>query len=90
MEDLYKKIRLMKDESSDPNLTERFIHQIFQDLVHRIRVRKNERGKFIERNGQVFTGWVESLEKDFPAPLVQSVLSDDELWELVLRVSGTT
>ena len=84
MEEWYRLVRNLKDDSEDSYLTQQFIYQVFRDLK-----RKNikEKVKFKSRMGPEFEHWVSTLEQEFPTDLIVEILNDDEFWELTLKVT---
>lgn len=84
MEEWYKKVRLLKDESETPYETEKLTHKIFYDLK---RSKIREKGKFKNRMGPEFESWVTGLNDRFVPELVNAIVSDDEFWELTLRLT---
>ncbi len=84
MEEWYKKVRLLKDESETPYETEKLSHKIFYDLK---RSKIREKGKFKNRMGPEFENWVETLGDRFASELVNAVISDDEFWEATLKLT---
>jgi hypothetical protein len=86
MEEWYKKVRLLKDESEAAYLTEKVCHKIFYDLK-RLKIR--EKGKFKNRMGPEFESWVASLSQRFEEypQLINSIVSDDEFWNQTLKLT---
>lgn len=84
MEAWYKKVRLLKDESEAPYQTERVCHKIFNDL-RRAKVR--EKGKFKNRMGPEFETWAAGLGERFAPELVNAIISEDEFWEMTLKLT---
>jgi len=86
MEAWYTKVRLLKDESEAPYVTEKVCHKIFYDLK---RSKIREKGKFKNRMGPEFETWVSSLSQrfeDYPQ-LINAIVSDDEFWEATLKLT---
>jgi hypothetical protein len=84
MEEWNKMVRILKDESVEPNKTGRLCERVYQD-VHRIRVK--DKGKFKQRTGSDFDMWVLGLEQDYPSYIVVNVINEDEFWKLTLKVA---
>ena len=84
MEAWYSKIRSMKDESENTYLTKRFADKVFHDLTH-IRIR--DKGKFKQRTGTEFQTWIEGLTREYNAELINAIISDDEFWNLTLKLT---
>ena len=84
MEDWYKKVRLLKDESETPYETEKVCHKIFYDLK---RYKIREKGKFKNRMGPEFESWSASLGERFAPELVNAIISDDEFWTMTLKIT---
>ena len=84
MEDWYQQVRLLKDVSDKPYTTEKITHRIFTDL-NRSKVR--EKGKFKNRMGHEFEQWNERLSEEFGKDLVYDIISDDEFWELTIKLT---
>jgi hypothetical protein len=84
MEAWYKKVRLLKDDSETPFITESLTHKIFYDLK---RSKIREKGKFKNRMGPEFENWVVTLQDRFAPELVNAVISDDEFWEATLKLT---
>jgi hypothetical protein len=84
MEEWYRMVRNLKDDSEDSYLTQQFIYQVFRDLK-----RKNikEKVKFKSRMGPEFEQWTSTLEQEFSRDLIVEILNDDEFWELTLKVT---
>jgi len=84
MEEWYKKVRLLKDESETPYETEKVTHKIFYDLK---RSKIREKGKFKNRMGPEFENWAMNLGNRFAPELVNAIISDDEFWEMTLKLT---
>jgi hypothetical protein len=84
MEEWYKKVRLLKDESETPYETEKVCHKLFYDLK---RSKIREKGKFKNRMGPEFENWTASLGERFAPELLNAIISDDEFWELTLKLT---
>jgi hypothetical protein len=61
-----------------------FCYRIFQDLK---RLKIKDRKKFVQHLGADYEKWTELLEMDYPKPMIQEILNDDEFWKLTLKVA---
>jgi hypothetical protein len=77
-------VRILKDESAEPNKTAEFADRIFQDLR---RMKIKDKGKFKQRMGPEFENWALKLEDDYPRYIVTNVLNEDDFWMLTLKVA---
>jgi hypothetical protein len=84
MEEWNKAVRILKDESMEPNKTAELCERIFQDLR---RMKIKDKSKFKQRLGPEFENWSLKLEEDYPSYIVVNVLNDDDFWILTLRVA---
>ena len=84
MQAWYSKVRQLKDESESPYGTELCVKKMFHDLK---RLRVKDKGKFKQRMGPEFEGWVASLTERFPSSMISAIISDDEFWELTLKLT---
>jgi len=84
MEEWNKAVRLLKDDSINPNQTGNFCERVFQD-VHRMRIK--DKGKFKQRMGSDFDMWTLELREQYPQDIVVQILNDDEFWKLTLKVA---
>lgn len=84
MDEWIKSVRILKDESEKPNMTQEFTNRIFQDLR---RMKIKDKGKFNQRIGPEFEKWTLKLEEDYPKSIVTEILNDDDFWLLTLKVS---
>jgi len=84
MEEWNKMVRILKDESVEPNKTGQLCERVYQD-VHRMRIK--DKGKFKQRMGSDFDVWVLGLEQDYPSYIVVNVINEDEFWKLTLKVA---
>ena len=84
MEEWNKAVRILKDESMEPNKTAQLCERIFQDLR---RMKIKDKKKFYERLGPEFENWALSLEESYPKYIVVNVLNEDDFWKLTLKVS---
>lgn len=84
MEDWYKQVRDLKDISDKAYTTEKLTHRIFYDLK---RSKVREKGKFRNRMGREFEEWNDKLIAEFGNELVYDVISDDEFWEMTIKLT---
>ena len=84
MEEWYKAVRLLREESDNGPLVKEFCYRIFQDLK---RLKIKDKKKFVQRLGPEFENWSEYLEIDYPKILVREILNDDDFWKLTLKHS---
>ena len=84
MEEWNKAVRILKDESMEPNKTAQLCERIFQDLR---RMKIKDKGKFKQRLGPDFENWSLKLEENYPSYIVVNVLNDDDFWILTLGVA---
>ena len=84
MEEWYKKVRLLKDESESAYLTELLCKKMFYDLKL---LRVKDKGKFKQRMGPEFEVWVASLKPRFSSDMISAIISDDEFWDLTLKIT---
>ena len=84
MEEWNKAVRILKDESMEPNKTAQLCERIFQDLR---RMKIKDKKKFYERLGPEFENFTLKLEEDYPSYIVVKVLNEDDFWRLTLKVS---
>ena len=84
MEEWYRKVRLLKDESEAPYQTERATHKIFYDLK---KSKIREKGKFKNRMGPEFENWEANLRSSFGEELLNAIISDDEFWEMTIKLT---
>lgn len=84
MEEWNKMVRILKDESMEPNKTAELSDRIFQDLK---RMKIKDKKKFVQRLGPEFENWALKLEDDYPSYIVTNILNDDDFWMLTLKVS---
>ncbi len=80
----YSIVRNMRDDSEDSYLTMRFTYRVLHDLE---RMRVKEKGKFKQRMGPEFESWTSTLAEEFPSELLSEVISDDEFWNLTLKIA---
>ena len=84
MEEWYSMVRTMMDESENAYLTKMFTYDVFQQLK---RAKVKDKGKFKNRMGPEFESWVASLLEEYPKPLVETILNDDEFWVSTLSLT---
>jgi len=84
MDEWNKMVRILKDESMQPNKTAELADRIFQDLK---RMKIKDKKKFVQRLGPEFENWAMKLEDDYPSYIVTNILNDDDFWTLTLKVS---
>jgi hypothetical protein len=84
MDAWYIKVRQMKDESENTYLTKKFTDKVFYDLSH---MRIREKGKFKNRMGPEFEHWVAGLATEYSNELINSILGDDDFWNLTLKLT---
>lgn len=84
MDAWYTKVRQMKDESENTYLTKKFTDKVFYDLSH---MRIREKGKFKNRMGPEFENWVAGLASQYSNELINSILGDDDFWNLTLKLT---
>ena len=84
MEEWNKMVRILKDESTQPNKTAELADRIFQDLK---RMKIKDKTKFVQRLGPEFENWALKLEDDYPSFLVVNIVNDDDFWTLTLKVT---
>lgn len=84
MEEWYKIVRTLQDESEKPYLTQQFVKQVFRELKNR---KVKDKGKFKNRMGPEFEKWVADLTTDYPVDLVTEIINDDEFWETTLGLT---
>jgi len=77
-------VRILKDESMEPNKTAQLADRIFQDLK---RMKIKDKKKFVQRLGPEFENWALKLEDDYPSYIVTNILNDDDFWTLTLKIS---
>lgn len=83
MEEWYKIVRNLKDESEDSYLTQQFVNQVYHELrVKRIK----DKGKFVQRMGPEFDNWVMQISSKFPLGMVTEIINDDVFWLETLKV----
>jgi hypothetical protein len=85
MEEWYKVVRNLKDDSANPYLTQLFVNQVFRELSSR---KIRDKTKFKNRVGAEFEQWAAGLEQEYPKELLIEILNDDEFWSKTLEVSG--
>lgn len=58
--------------------------RIYHDLLS---MRIREKNKFRDRTGAEFQKWSEGLEQEFDPDIVEEIISDDEFWQLTLKLT---
>ena len=84
MEDWYTQVRLLKDISDKAYTTEKIAHRMFYDLK---KSKIREKGKFKNRMGREFEEWSERLSEEYGREFVFAIISDDEFWELTIKLT---
>lgn len=87
MDEWYTVVRNLRDESTNPYLTEQFCHHVFHDIQ---RMRIKDKSKFSRREGQEFGVWSLGLESTFPHSLVTEILNDDIFWTTTIKLIWKT
>ena len=77
-------VRSLKDDSEVPYKTEELAEKIYHDLK---RLKIKDKGKFKQRMGPEFEGWILSLSERFSEEVVKQILSDDEFWSATLKIT---
>lgn len=87
MENWYKIVRHMKDDSDEPYLIQQCVYRIFNDL-RRSKLRdKTEKEKLKNRTGRVFEQWIAKLAEDYSSDFISDILQDDEFWEETIKLT---
>jgi len=84
MDEWYKAVRVLREESDNGALVKNFCHDIFFQLKH---LKVKDKKKFLQRLGPEFEGWTISLEEKYPKELVREILNDDEFWTLTVKMA---
>lgn len=84
MEEWYTQVRLLKDVSDSAYTTEKIAHKIFYDLK---RSKIREKGKFKNRMGNEFENWSTGLYELYGKDIVYDIISDDEFWEMTIKLT---
>jgi hypothetical protein len=84
MEEWYKLLREMKDDSEEPNTTQKFFYKVFIELKSK---KIKDKGKFRQRMGPEFDIWVSELREEFSDKIVIEIINDDDFWEKTLKVT---
>ncbi len=85
MDDWYHEVRRLREESESPYQTEKLTRLIYHTL-RRSKIR--EKGKFKQRMGPEFEGFVNKLLESYSDEMVRQIVSDDEFWGATLNVIG--
>lgn len=87
MENWYKIVRHMKDDSDESYLIQQCVYRIFNDL-RRSKLRdKTEKEKLKNRTGRVFEQWIAKLAEDYSSDFISDILQDDEFWEETIKLT---
>ena len=87
MENWYKIVRHMKDDSDEPYLIQQCVYRIFNDL-RRSKLRdRTEKEKLKNRTGRVFEQWIAKLAEDYSSDFISDILQDDEFWEETIKLT---
>lgn len=84
MEEWYSMLRTMQDNAENPFLVTNIAKRIFHDLSS---MRIKEKVKFKNRMGAEFIRWAHKLESEYDPDLVGQILTDNDFWELSLRLT---
>ena len=84
MDEWYSMLRTMQDDVEDPVLITNIAKRIFYDLSS---MKVKEKVKFKNRMGPEFLRWANTLESEYDPELVGDLLTDNEFWELTLRLT---
>ena len=84
MEDWYRIVRNLKDESENPYMTQNFVYDVYHDLKDR---KVKDKGKFRQRMGPEFDHWVAGMSMKYPPNLVIEVINDDTFWNQTMQVT---
>ena len=87
MENWYKIVRHMKDDSDEPYLIQQFVYRIFNDLRRSKLKDKTEKEKLKNRTGRVFEQWIAKLAEDYSSDFISDILQDDEFWEETIKLT---
>ena len=82
MEEWYRIVQTLKDESMDPYITGKFVEHVFLQLKN---TKIKEKQKFKNRMGPEFEEWVESLHTSYSDVLITNILSNDDFWLETLK-----
>jgi hypothetical protein len=74
----------MKDDSEEPNTTQKFFYKVFIELKSK---KIKDKGKFRQRMGPEFDIWVSELREEFSDKIVIEIINDDDFWEKTLKVT---
>ena len=84
MDEWYKAVRILREESDDGALVKEFCNDIFYQLKH---LKVKDKKKFLQRIGPDFEAWSMTLEEKYPPEMVREILNDDEFWKLTISVT---
>jgi len=84
MEEWYSIVRELKDASEVPYKTNDLCAHIFLVLK---RSKIKEKIKFKQRMGPEFEKFVADLTMDYPADMVNAVISEDDFWETTIKLT---
>jgi hypothetical protein len=84
MEEWYRIVRNLEDESEDAYTTQQFTKYVYTDL--RL-IKIKEKQKFKNRMGREFEVWVATLTQQYPVDLVTEIINDDVFWETTLKLT---
>jgi len=85
MDEWYTNVRRLREESESPHQTEKLTRLIYHTL-RRSKIR--EKGKFKQRMGPEFEGFVNKLLENYSDEMVRQVVSDDGFWGATLNAIG--
>ena len=83
MEDWYRLLRNLKDESDDPNTLGDLATKIFTLLSTN---KLKDKQKFMNRMGPEYESFVSHLSESFPPEMVQELLRNDEFFTLTMTL----
>jgi hypothetical protein len=84
MDEWYKIVGNLKDDSEVPYSTQQITHDIFRELR---RAKIKDKGKFKNRMGPEFEAWAYHLTERYPEHMIKEILNDDEFWEETLKIT---
>ena len=84
MEEWYRIVRNLKDESEDSYLTQQFVNKVYHELRTK---RIKDKGKFRQRMGPEFDEWTLNISQKFPVEMVMEIINDDIFWLETLKVT---
>ncbi len=84
MQAWYSKVRNLKDDSEKARQTE----NICEDIFHYLRRHKiKEKTKFKQRAGAEYNTFIGRMTETYPTETVESIVHDDEFWEMTLKIT---